>query len=376
MSIPFLLSPGPVAIPGFVQQAISSPPIHHRTENFQRLYGELLEDLQYLFQTNASTLTMIGSGTLGMEAAMYSLLQAGQKVLVLDNGKFSKRWLDYAKHMKLDIYSLSVAWGEDIKPRELVSKLKVLPKLDAIIITHSETSTGIMLELEEMAFQIRRIQEDCLIIVDGITSVGTMPFYFDGWDLDLAITASQKALMNPAGLVAYALSERAVHRLTNTHPADGQNLLNYLTAAKEKSYPYTPPTQLLLGIKAALTYIRNKGLPLVWNETYQSASVFREGLNEMGAKLLGNGLKSPSLSAFYFEEKDMEDIRIQMEKAGYYLSGGQGSLKGQINRISHMGLCDTRHDEGSDIKISPAYLLTASTCCCSLIKFSKSVMAS
>ena len=235
---------------------------------------------------------------------------------------------------------LPIEWGKAPKVEEIMAILQKEKNINGIILTHSETSTGALLDLEEIAFAVKRHDPNILILVDGITSVGTIPFFFDEWEIDCAITASQKALMNPAGTIAFALSEPALKKLSDTDASDFHNLYNYVKAVAEFSYPYTAPVQLLFGLDAALDHIEENGLPAIWNKTHHSAKTFRNILSELGGKLLSDS-PSESLTAFYFPEKDNEAIRQQLIKDyGMHLSGGQGELKGKIMRISHMGTSD------------------------------------
>ncbi len=335
-----LLSPGPAPIPDFVKEAITQPVIHHRTSEFETFYGDLLEDFKYLFQTEQYVCSMIGSGTYGVEAAIYSLFREGEEVLVLNIGKFGERWIDYGQLCGLNVYELKKEWGHTIAIPETIEALDKIKVPKGIIITHSETSTGVCLDLEEIAFAIRQQYPELLILVDAITSVGALPFYMDDWKIDCAVVAAQKALMNPAGTAAFALSEMAKNKLQATHPADFRNLHNYLHWAEQKNYPYTPPVSLLYGLKAATAHIRTKTLPTVWNEVHQASQFFKEEIQKLGGKLLAQQ-PSDSLTAFYIDEVDMTFLLKQLEEIyRLKLSGGQSMLKGKIARISHMGLAD------------------------------------
>jgi len=342
-----LLTPGPVEVPDIVTNAISQPVIPHRSTAFESFYSNLLKDLTYFFQTSHHTCCLIGSGTYGVEIAMYSLYHSGDEVIVISIGKFSQRWVDYGKQLGLNVIEINKPWGETVTPMEISSIVREHPQCKGIVLTHCETSTGVLLDLEEMIWEIRNVKEDLLICVDAITSVGAVPFYFDSWDVDCAIVASQKSLMNPAGVCAFALSERAVRGLTETHHSDFRNLYNYLSFARKGSYPYTPPVQLLYGIQASLTYFRQMELPRLWNQVHIKAITFREGLKEIGGELFGTDYSS-SLTAFYFPKQDMSMIKMRLEKKyNIFISGGQGHLKGNILRISHMGM--STHEDMKEV---------------------------
>ena len=341
----YLLTPGPVPVPEFVLKAINQPVIHHRTKAFEQFYQKFLTKLRYLFQVESETSRvgiMIGSGTYGVEAAIYSLFNKGESVLVIDNGKFSERWVNFSRLLGLNTIVLRKNWGESPEVGEIIEEVEKHNSVAGIVLTHSETSTGALLDLEEIAFAVKQKFPESLIVVDGITSVGTIPFYFDQWQIDAAITASQKALMNPTGTIAFALSALALGKLRNNEEgADSRNLANYIRAAEKYSYPFTAPVQLLYGMDAALDYIISKGLPAIWNQTHHSAKFFRKELSQLGGKLLSQN-PSDSLSAFYFPGKDNEKIRRRLiDQYQIELAGGQGEYKGKIMRVSHMGMADS-----------------------------------
>lgn len=331
-----LLTPGPVPVPDFVMQAIMQPVIHHRSAAFADVYASVRGGLQYFFQTESLTATAIGSGTYGVEMALYSLFRPGEQVLVLDLGKFSERWEAYGRLIGLEVLPLQADWGQGISVQQVVEAVEQRPDLKGLVITHSETSTGVVVDLEEIAFAVKSLNPDLLLVVDAITSVGAMPFYFDLWQIDCAITASQKSLRNPAGTVAYALSPLAVRHLLPTHSSDFRNLYYYAHAAEQNSYPFTAPVQLLYGLDAALQQIRTETLPVIWNQVHQCARVFRKGLRGLGGVQLASPA-SVSLTSFQFPGKDMKKMQRELEKRGFVLAGGQGGWKGKILRISHFG---------------------------------------
>ncbi|TAE60757.1 MAG: alanine--glyoxylate aminotransferase family protein [Bacteroidetes bacterium] len=334
-----LLTPGPVPIPDFVIEAIARPVIPHRSSEFQAFFGKLLGDLKYYYQTEQSVALMHGSGTFGMDAAMYSLFRPGEQVLVAGMGKFSRRWFDYAQVLGLDAIYMEKPAGEIASPADVLEMVSQHPDLQGIVLTHCETSTGVILDLEEIAFSLRRARPDLLILCDAITTAGTLPFYFDAWGLDGAVSA-QKTLMNPSGLTSFAFSERARARLRETHSSDFRNLYNYFRAADKNAYPYTAPVNLLYGFQAGLDYLRRETLPVVWNRSHHSAKTFREGVQAIGGALFAKS-PSDSVTSFYFPGKAQDEIKRKLkEEAGILISGGQDELSGKILRVSHMGLAD------------------------------------
>ncbi|GAB4430316.1 MAG: alanine--glyoxylate aminotransferase family protein [Bacteroidia bacterium] len=336
-----LLTPGPVDIPAFVQAALLRPVIHHRTAVFRAFYTALLARLRYLFQTEAGAVcTATGSGTYGVEMAMYSLFAPGARVLALSNGKFSARWAAYGPLLGLEVVVLERPWGASFEVGAVLAAAAQYPDLQGVVITHSETSTGTLVDLEPLALALKAAHPGLLLLVDAITSVGALPFYFDAWQIDCAVVASQKALLNPAGLVAFAFSAQAQAALRETHSGDFRNLGNYLQAAATGSYPYTAPVSLLYGLDAALAYIGDQSLPVVWNRCHDAARMFREGLDALGGKLLSEA-PSDSLTAFLLPGRDTEALRRQLAaQHDLHLAGGQDAYKGRLLRVSHMGMAD------------------------------------
>jgi aspartate aminotransferase-like enzyme len=330
-----LLTPGPVPLPDFVKQAIARPIIPHRSEQFETFYCEILKELRYLFQCYKGSLcTVAASGTGGVEAAMYSLFGKGDTIAVLSNGKFSARWSMYGESLGCKVNTLEVAWGTLPGKNDL---LEAAVGCKGIVLTHCETSTGACLDLEEVAADLRRAYPEILIVVDGITTVGAQAFYFDQWDIDLAIVASQKALMAPAGLCAFAISKRAQAAMRLRLKSDYLFLGNYLLAAEKSTYPFTPPLIQLYALHAILRRLRQEGLSVWWNRSKAAAASFRKQLLAHGGLLLPDQ-PSESLSVFQLPGRDHLKLKKHWANHGYVLAGGQGQLAGKVLRISHMGL--------------------------------------
>ena len=334
-----MLSPGPVPVPEYVWQAISQPVIHHRSDAFYSLMEKVCNGLRFLFQTKHHVGLMMGSGTYGVESAMYSLFRPGEQILVVDQGKFSERWVDYGRLIGLDIVVLHKAWGETVRKEEILEVIRQHPELTGVVLTHCETSTGVMMDLEEISFAIREERAELLILVDGISTIGAIPFYLDDWQLDAAVLASQKSLCNPAGLALFAMSQKAFERLRETHSADFRNLYNYLKAAQNNSYPYTAPVSLMRGILAVLDKWQEQSLAHIWNEVHQSSQYFKHAIAEIGGEVFSEE-PSGSMTAFTFPDQDMTALGNALKEAGFELAGGQGHLKGKILRTAHFAGAD------------------------------------
>lgn len=329
-----LLTPGPVPIPFFVQQALSKPVMYHRNTEFEELMQQLKTGLAYLFQTNATVLGMIGSGTSGVEALLYSVLQRGDTLLVANLGKFSNRWAEYGKMQEWEVIEIKAEWGKTIATEKYVRMLAENPKTKALLLTHCETSTGVFSDIEEIAFAVKSAFPEILILVDSVSSIGAIPFYFDAWKIDGAVVAAQKALLNPTGTVYFALSELATQQLRPSNAADFFNLWNYWQSAKKNSYPYSPPVSLFYGVIAALQYIQSETLPKRWNEIHHNAQSFRKFAKEKDWEIFGEQ-PADCLTALYHPTKNASLIKQQLYENKVVVSGGQDELKGKIIRIAH-----------------------------------------
>ena len=330
-----LLTPGPVPLPEIVLEAMSRPIIPHRSKQFEAFYKEILLGLKYLFQCEKGLVsTMACSGTGGMEAAMYSLFGQGDKIAVLANGKFSERWEMYGKSLGCEVKALHPGWGNVADAQALCELSK---DCKGIVLTHCETSTGACLDLEEIAASLRKAYPELLIVVDGITTIGAQPFYFDDWEIDLAVVASQKALMAPAGLCAFAVSKRAEEAMQARPGSDYLFLGNYLKAAERNTYPYTPPLIQLYALGAILQKLQEETLASWWMRSKAAAARFRTELMAKNGKLFPE-YSSDSLSVFILPDQNHLELKSMWSMHGFVLAGGQGKLAGKVLRISHMGL--------------------------------------
>ncbi|HCD31622.1 MAG TPA: aminotransferase, partial [Phycisphaerales bacterium] len=198
-----LLTPGPTDVPADVLLEMAQPIIHHRTKQFQAIFAELSERLQRVFLTSEPVLTIAGSGTTSFEAAQINLVKPGSKTLTIAGGKFGERWQDiydtYAPTLGItENIKLNVPWGEAVTAAQVEEVLKANPDISVVTLVNSETSTATAADVQAIAAVVSKT--DALLIVDGITSVGTLPVKMDEWGIDVLVTGSQKALMLPPGL--------------------------------------------------------------------------------------------------------------------------------------------------------------------------------
>lgn len=334
---PILLTPGPVSIAPATWAAIGQPAIHQRSPEFQAFFANLQTGLRYLFQTAEPVLTLAGSGTMGMEITMRSLLFPGDKVIVQEYGKFSQRWRIFAEELGLEVISWAVPWRSAPSVEEARTLLAQHPDAKAWVLTHVETSTGMAIDLEEIAFAIREAQPEQLVVVDGICSVGIQALYLDAWGLDAVVAASQKGLANPAGTSFVALSPRARAVMGTASLGNAQHLFPYWDYLERGSYPFTPPVNLFFGLNAVLAQVQEQGLPAQWHAIQARKRAFDQAIVRLGGQLAGaeHGL---GLSVFSFPGRDHVALQAQLHaEYGIVVANGQAELRGKILRVGHFG---------------------------------------
>ena len=335
-----LFTPGPTMVPPEVVAAMAAPFDHHRTATHRAIFREVTENLQYVFQTSAPVAIITGSGTAAMEAAITGVGAPGSKALVCAGGKFGERWAKVCRSYGLEHVVDTMAWGTGPKPGQVADWLGRDAAIDTVIVTHSETSTAAVADLQGIAAVTR--QRDCLLVVDGITSVGALPVKMDEWGVDVVVTGSQKALMTPPGLGFVAASERAWQRIESFASKPVYLCLKaYRKTMPESDSPYTPAITLMYGLRKALQMIRAEGIEHVWSRTARLAQATRAAVEAMGLGVLARD-PADSLTAVLLPEGfDEPTFRKRLRgEYGIVVAGGQDQLKGRVFRINHMGYVD------------------------------------
>ncbi len=337
-----LYTPGPTPVPEQIMLTMAEPMIHHRHPEFQEILTSVNENLKYLFQTDNGVMTLTSSGTGAMEASVANILSKGDTAVYVNGGKFGERWGEILQAYGLNAVEIVTEWGIPVPPDRVVDEIKKNPDTKAVFLTHSETSTGTATDIKSIADAVHKYNNDIVVVVDGITSVGAMESRMDEWDLDIVVTGSQKGLMIPPGISHIALSERAWKR------AEKSDLPNYyfdLKAAKKaldkNDTPWTPAVTLFIGLEKALKMLREEGIENVWARHQKLADAIRSGCKALGLKLLSSS-PSNALTAVYVPEgvEFKKFNSIIKQKYGITVAGGQGHLKGKIFRISHLGYYD------------------------------------
>jgi aspartate aminotransferase-like enzyme len=341
-----LMIPGPTPVPERVLAAMAKHPMGHRSADFSNLVGEVTENLKWLHQTQNDLLILAASGTGAMEAAIINFLSAGDRVLVGDNGKFGERWVKLSKAFGLNVEVVQSPWGKPLDPNEFKAKLEAdtAKTIKAVIITHSETSTGVMNDLGAIAGHIKA-HGSALSIVDTVTSLGACSVPVDELGLDVVASGSQKGYMMPPGLGFVAVSEKAWKAYaTATLPKFYLDLGKYRKSAKDNTTPFTPAINLFFALDAALKMMKTEGLENIFARHRRHTQAARAAMKAIGLPLYGaDECASFAITAVAPQGVEAEKIRSVMKKRfDIILAGGQDDLKGKIFRIGHLGFVSDR----------------------------------
>jgi len=333
----YLLAPGPTPIPNEVALAMAETMIHHRTPQFAKIFLQVREGLKELFGTKNDVLVLASSGTGAMEAAVSNLFSPGEKVLVVNGGKFGERWLEIGKAFGLVPIDLKVEWGKPVKLEAIEQSLKAHPDIQAILVQASETSTTTWHPVEEIA---KLTKNGPLLIVDGVTAVGVKRVAMDEWGVDAFVTGSQKAMMLPPGLGFIALSERAWARTEKAKlPRFYFNLALERKNQQKGSAAFTPAVSLIFGLRASLELMRKEGLDRVYARHDRMGRATRAAATALGLKLLAPESPSPAATGIWMPEginadKLLDYFRDRMQ---IIFAEGQDQLRGKVIRIAHVG---------------------------------------
>ena len=340
-----LMIPGPTPVPETVLKAMGRHPIGHRSGEFQAIVRRTTEQLKWLHQTSSDVLVITGSGTAAMEAGMINTLSRGDKVLCGDNGKFGERWVKVARAYGLEVNVVTAEWGQPLDPEAFRTALEAdtEKQIKAVVLTHSETSTGVINDLETIARYVKA-HGTALTIADCVTSLGASNVPMDAWGLDVVASGSQKGYMLPPGLSFVAMSDRAwAAYATSDLPKFYLDLGPYRKTAAKDSNPFTPAVNLYFGLEAALDMMQKEGLEAIFARHERHRAAAQAGMEAIGLPLFAaKGHGSPAITAVAPEGLDAELLRKTVkEKFDILLAGGQDHLKGKVFRIGHLGyVCD------------------------------------
>ncbi|MCM8818928.1 MAG: alanine--glyoxylate aminotransferase family protein [Candidatus Omnitrophica bacterium] len=336
-----LFTPGPISIPEEILLEMAKPIMHHRTDEFLSIAKEVFEGLKYLFQTKNDVLILASSGTGAMEASITNLFSKGEKIIVINGGKFGERFVEIGKAYGLDVIDFKVEWGKTLPKEELEKIIEQNEDAKGVFANLCETSTATHFDVKSYGEIISKY-DDMIFVVDAISSLGAIPCYMDEWNIDCLLTGSQKAFMLPPGLAFISLSEKAWGKTKNSNlPKYYFDLKKYKNSLEKFDFPFTIPVSLIVGLRKAIEIIRQYTLEKIWEEHKKRATATRQAIISMGLKLLSS---SPSdvVTAILLPENINGDQLIKFIRKNYGISfaPGQDKLKGKIIRISHLGWQD------------------------------------
>ena len=335
----YLYTPGPTMVPPEVTLAEAQPMIHHRTPQFSQIFYEMSEGLKYLFQTKTGEVfTLMSSGTGAMEACVANVLSKGNKALVVISGKFGERWAELCKCFGIETITIDVENGKAVNPADIEAALKKTPGINVVFTTQCETSTGVVHDIKSISPIVKK--HGALLVVDAITGIGVHPLLMDEWNIDVAITGSQKGCMMPPGLAFVCVNSSAWGVIEKTDlPRYYWDFRKMRKGLKDKTTPFTPAVSLVMAMKTALDMIKKEGIENVWKRHARLAYATRESAKALGLELFAGEYSSNVLTAIKAPKGvDVDKIIKKLrDETGVTFTGGQDELRGKIIRIGHMG---------------------------------------
>ncbi len=336
-----LLTPGPTPLYPPALRAMMASDIHHRTEDFRNIYKAVLADLKEVMGTSNDVLLFAASGTGAMEGSVSNLFSRGDKVIVCSAGKFGERWAEITKAYGLDVNVLKAEYGDVVSTERVEAALAAAPDTKGVFVQASETSTGAAHDVRGMARAIAKTP--AIFIVDAITGLGTMPLDIDGWGLDVVIGGSQKAFMVPPGVSFLSISPKA-WKLSETAGLPHY----YFDFKKEKKNgdkgesSWTPSTAIILALGAALAYVKQVGMANLIENAQMLARATRVAAKALGLELFAANSPGSSVTAVKAPRGLDSGVIVKefRSRFGAVIANGQGSMKGQIFRIAHLGYFD------------------------------------
>src|SRR5439155_22581287 len=340
----YLVTPGPTPVPPEVLAATARPMIHHRGPDYRRMLARLFERLPQLWQTANDVLLFTAAGTGAMESAVANTCSPGDRVLVASAGYFGERWAAIASRYGCDVVHLRYAWGETPDAAQIGAKLEEMGGAHAVLLTHSETSTGVVLDLRELAGRVAG--SGALILVDAISSLAAVPLETDAWGLDVVVTSSHKALMCPPGLALVSVSPSALaaaHGATSPRYYFDWETTRAAQAKSPPENPFSPAISLVLGLDVALGMILAEGVEAAHERHVRLGRACRAGVKAMGLELFSpDEDRSSVVTAVRVPDGvDGQTLSLTLrDRHGITVAPGQGDLKGKIFRIGHIGYFD------------------------------------
>ncbi|MDZ8183280.1 MAG: alanine--glyoxylate aminotransferase family protein [Nostoc sp. ChiSLP02] len=341
-----LMIPGPTPVPEAALLALAKHPIGHRTSEFSNILAEVTENLKWLHQTQSDVLMLNVSGTGAVEAGIINFLSPGDRILVGSNGKFGERWVEIGQAYGLNVEEVKVEWGKPLDPQVFAEKLQADSKkeIKAVIVTHSETSTGVLNDLETINRHVKEHGE-ALIIVDAVTSLGAFNLPVDAWGLDVVASGSQKGYMIPPGLGFVSVSPKAWEAYkTAKLPKYYLDLGKYRKSAAKNTTPFTPPVNMIFALHTTLRIMKEEGLESIFSRHERLKNATRAAIKGLNLPLFAaDSYASPAITAVAPHGIESDKIRSLIKKRfDIALAGGQDHLSNKIFRIGHLGFVSDR----------------------------------
>ncbi|UCD55073.1 MAG: alanine--glyoxylate aminotransferase family protein [Candidatus Omnitrophota bacterium] len=332
----YLLTPGPTPVPKEIAKTIERPIIHHRTAEYKALAKTVNENLKKIFKTKNNVLTLTSSGTGAMEASVVNVLSKGDTAIVIRGGKFGERFAEICVSYGVKVVPIDIEWGTAPEPSLIEKALRENPDTRAVFIQLCETSTATVYDIRQIAGIVKKTK--AILIVDAISGLGADEFNMDEWGVDIAIGGSQKAFMIPPGLSFCAVSKKAWSMIKeSTLPKYYYDFNKYEQLVDKGDSPWTPAITLVIGLQKAFSMIAGVGVDNFIKRHAGDAEFVRKHIKDLGLKLFS---KSPSdaVTAIKIPEGvDAAKLINSLKSKGVTFAGGQGTLKGKIFRIAHMG---------------------------------------
>jgi aspartate aminotransferase-like enzyme len=340
---PNLRIPGPTALPPSVREAGARQMINHRGPEFAAMLARILEGMKPFFGTTSDVAMISSAGSGGLEAAIVNTLSPGDRVLGVSIGSFGDRFAKIAGIYGADVTKLDAEWGYAAAADEIRERLRSMPDAKAVLLTHNETSTGVMNPIAELAAAIREETPEALILVDSVSGLGAVPFQMDEWGVDLVVTGSQKAWMAAPGLAMIAASTRGWAAMeTARMPRFYLDLKRHRDTAAAGETPWTPAVAVMYQVDEGLRLMQAEGDGVFARHTACQAMT-RAGLRAIGFELLAaDAVASRTVTAARIPDGlDWSAFNKALKARGLVLAGGQGKLKGRIFRLGHLGSVTT-----------------------------------
>ena len=333
--------PGPTTVPPVILAEMARPMINHRGPEFAAIMRRVTARLQYFFQTSSPVLTYPASGTGGQESTIANLFSPGDHVVVITIGSFGNRLAKIADAYGLQVSRIEFPWGHAADPDIVETRLKTLKPFSGVLMTHNETSTGVMNDVQTLTSLVRQLAPDTLIAVDAVSSLGCVPIEMDPWDIDVVFTGSQKGWMTPPGLMMIAASPRAWEASKSARLP--RFYFDWASSRKKLEigqHPTTPPVSIFYALDLALEIMLAEGRDAIFARHQYIGDYVRNRARTMGLKLLADHANASNTVTAVLAPEGINTkalLKILREQDHIVLGGGQEHLDGKIFRVGHLG---------------------------------------